>query len=172
MKGNAVKPAEQVLWHHRASKKPRLEVTLYENMILICSCNVWWRSVFIINDSSSRPLKTQCRPWCLLALDHPTASLQASICFWSRSRLGAGQPWGVGSAILTSSRSLWPPDLEVEQWLAPTLPHPSTCSNKPGSVRQLSICADVGLCLQCLEVWPEGSFTVTAATRGRDRADI
>lgn len=153
-----------------SSSKPSFEVILNKNIILLqCFNSLRW-PVFIITDSSSQPLQTQCRPWWLLALDHPTASLLPPICFWSRSRLGAGQPWGVGSAILTSPRSLWPPDLWVEQWLAPTPPHPSTCSNKLGSVRQLSVCADVGPCLQCLKAWPWGGFTVTAVTKGR--ADI
>lgn len=123
--------------------------------------------VFMVSDSYSGALGTQYPPWCLLALDHPaaTASLPASVCFRSQRRLGAGQPWGVASAILTSPRSLWPPDLWVEPWLAPTPPHPLTSSNKLGSVQQLRVCADVGPCLQCWLAWPGGGFTVTAEAK-------
>lgn len=50
--------------------------------------------------------------------DHPTSFLSTDICFWSRSRLGFAQTWGVGSAILTLPRALRPFDsFTVCVWL-------------------------------------------------------
>lgn len=87
---SAVTPENfQVLWKGRILKRKKQETFSF---------------------SLNETLRNNCHPWCLVPLDHPTSSLLTYICLWSRSRLGVGQPWGVGSAILTSPRSLWPPD--------------------------------------------------------------
>lgn len=55
-------------------------------------------------------------PWCLAALDHPTSAPLAYNCFWSRSRLVAGQSWGVGcchSDLFSSVVTSWPLCLAV-----------------------------------------------------------
>lgn len=120
--------------------------------------------VFLITDSYSGALETQCPPPPtpfppMSAATGPPHCQSPGLRLFSEPEtsrtLDSLEVWP--APFLTSPRSLWPPDLWVELWLAPTLPHPLTCSNKLGSVQQLHVCADVGPCLQCWTWWLRGS---------------